>query len=202
MSDRELPRSEISRREFVTKLGRGVSACAVGGLGGVLLAQASSEPEEYVWQIDPFKCVQCGQCQTMCVLDQSAVRCVHDFPMCGYCRFCFGFFRDDALKLDEAAENQACPTAAITRTFVEQPYYQYTIDKDLCIGCAKCVKGCNQFGNGSLYLQVQQDICVNCSECRIAVACPSDAFVRLPADQAYFVKHKGPDQLADVRKEY
>ena len=66
---------------------------------------ARAEPEGQVWQIDPFKCVQCEQCRTHCVLDQSAVRCVHDFSMCGYCEFCFGFFRHDALALTEAAEN-------------------------------------------------------------------------------------------------
>ena len=38
----------------------------------------------------------------------------------------------------EAAENQACPTGAITRRFVETPYYEYTIDEELCNGCGKC----------------------------------------------------------------
>jgi len=35
--------------------------------------------------------------------------------------------------------------------------------------------------NGSLYLQVRHDVCVNCNECAIAVACPAQAFVRVPA---------------------
>jgi len=184
----------ITRREFVARLGRGASACALVGVSAALFARG--DEQELVWQIDPFKCTQCGLCQTECVLDQSAVRCAHDFQMCGYCKFCFGFFRDDALELTEGAENQACPTGAITRKFIEDPYYEYTIDRDLCIACGKCVKGCNQFGNGSLYLQVQQDICLNCSECAISAACPANAFVRVPADRPYFVKHLGPDELA------
>ena len=45
----------------------------------------------------------------------------------------------------------AMPDRAIRRTFVEEPYFEYTIDERLCIGCGKCVKGCNTFGNGSLF---------------------------------------------------
>ncbi len=87
-----------------------------------------------------------------------------------------------------AAENQLCPTGAIRRKFVEEPYYEYTIDHELCIGCGKCVKGCNTFGNGSLYLQVDHSVCLNCNDCAIARTCPSDAFVRVPAKQAYLPK--------------
>jgi electron transport complex protein RnfB len=80
------------------------------------------------------------------------------------------------------------PTGAIKRTFVEDPYYEYTIDKTLCIGCGKCVKGCNAFGNGSLFLQVQHDRCLNCNECSIAAACPSQAYSRVPVDKPYILK--------------
>jgi electron transport complex protein RnfB len=58
----------------------------------------------------------------------------------------------------------------------------------LCVGCAKCVKGCNAFGNGSLFLQVRHDRCLNCNACAIARACPSDAFRRISADQPYILK--------------
>jgi electron transport complex protein RnfB len=105
--------------------------------------------------------------------------------MCGYCKLCFGYFQPGAGKLDEGAENQLCPTGAIDRTFVEDPYFQYEIKEDLCIGCGKCVKGCNSFGNGSLFLQVRHDICLNCNECAIARACPSDAFKRVPSNSPY-----------------
>ena len=68
-----------------------------------------------------------------------------------------------------------------SRTYVEDPYFEYKIDEEKCIGCGKCVKGCLSFGNGSLFLQVRRDLCKNCNECRIAKACPADAFVRVMA---------------------
>jgi len=133
-------------------------------------------------------CVQCGRCATECVLEPSAVKCVHAFSMCGYCELCFGYFLPGAKRLDEAAENQTCPTGAITRRFIEEPYFEYTIDEELCIGCGKCVKGCNTFGNGSLFLQVRHDRCLNCNQCSIATACASDAFRRVPASRPYILK--------------
>jgi len=89
---------------------------------------------------------------------------------------------------DTAAENQLCPTKAIKRTFIEEPYYEYTIIEEKCIGCGICVKGCNAFGNGSLYLQVRHDRCLNCNECAIAKTCPSDAFRQISADNPYLLK--------------
>jgi electron transport complex protein RnfB len=74
------------------------------------------------------------------------------------------------------------------RRFVEDPYFEYHIDEPLCIGCAKCVKGCNAFGNGSLQLQVRHDRCLNCNECAIAAVCPADAFRRVSADAPYVLK--------------
>ena len=186
--------SSISRRQFLNGVGRGVSLLAVGGVVGALTPRWGKD--RLVWQIDPFKCNRCGRCETECVLSPSVVKCVHDFPMCGYCRLCFGFFKTSPIELDTGAENQMCPTGAIGRAFVEDPYFQYVIDEDLCIGCGKCVKGCNTFGNGSLYLQVRHDRCLNCNECRIATACPADAFIRLPADEPYVVKYDGPEGLA------
>ena len=141
-----------------------------------------------VWQLDPAKCVQCGRCATECVLAPSAVKCVHAFNMCGYCKLCFGYFQPGADALTSDAENQLCPTGAIRRGFVEEPYFEYTIDESLCIGCGKCVKGCGLFGNGSLHLQVRHDRCVHCNECAIARACPADAFRRVPATQPYLLK--------------
>jgi electron transport complex protein RnfB len=141
-----------------------------------------------VWQIDPYKCVACGNCATYCVLEESAVKCVHAHEICGYCKICFGFFEPEPFAITEGAENQLCPTGALLRKYVEDPYYEYTIDESLCNGCGKCVKGCNAFGNGSLSLQVRHDRCVNCNECAIAAACPSGAFQRVPADHPYILK--------------
>ena len=108
------------------------------------------------------------------MLEQSAVKCVHAYAVCGYCQLCTGFFAPEPNELTTAAENQLCPTAAIKRTYVEDPYYQYSIDEQLCIGCAKCVEGCNRFGNGSLFLQIRHDRCLNCNECAISRTCPGD----------------------------
>ena len=90
--------------------------------------------------------------------------------------------------LETGAENQLCPTAAIERKFIEEPYFEYIIDEDLCIACGLCVKGCGAFGNGSFQLQIRHDLCDNCNECAIARVCPSDAISRIPADQAYIIK--------------
>jgi electron transport complex protein RnfB len=190
----EKPKERLTRRDFLTGVGRGAYLLGLGGLTGALVARADVD-DNLVWQIDPFKCTQCGRCQTECVLDVSAVKCVHRFPMCGYCEVCFGFFQEDKVITNEGAENQMCPTAAIIRERIEYPYYEYIIDEPACIACGKCVKGCGQFGNGSLYLQVRYDRCLNCSECRIAKSCPADAFVRIPADRPYIDKMAGPDPL-------
>lgn len=175
-----------TRRDFVRTAVRAAFAFALGAIGYVTTRRSASR--ETVWQLDPAKCVQCGRCATHCVLNPSAVKCVHSHVLCGYCELCFGFFRPGAAALTEAAENQVCPTGAIRRRFVEEPYFEYEIDENLCIGCGKCVKGCNAFGNGSLFLQVRHDRCLNCNECSIARVCPADAYRRVPADQPYRLK--------------
>jgi len=114
---------------------------------------------------------------------------VQSYPICGYCRLCFGYFTPNAPQLTSAAENQLCPTGAIERVFVEDPYWEYNIQEDLCIGCSKCVEACEVFGNASFYLQVRHDVCVNCNDCSIARHCPSDSFQRVPADDPYILKH-------------
>ena len=163
-------------------------ACAVGLAGVAGFFTFNKAETGTVWQLDPHKCIACGNCATYCVLKESAVKCVHAYAMCGYCTICFGYFGPEPSDINTAAENQLCPTGAIVRTFVEDPYYEYTIDEKLCIGCGKCVKGCNAFGNGSLILQVRHDRCLNCNECAIAQACPSGAFKRVSANQPYLLK--------------
>jgi len=175
-----------NRREFIKSGIRLSLALAVGSVGGVVVTRGSSE--KWVWQIDPFKCTQCGRCASSCVMTPSAVKCVHAYDLCGYCDLCGGYFKPDAVELKTGAENQLCPTAAIQRNFIEEPYFEYVINEDLCIGCAKCVKGCTSFGNGSLHLQIRHDRCVNCNECAIARNCPSDAVTRVPASDPYKIK--------------
>jgi len=175
-----------NRREFIQSGARLTLALALGSVSGLALSKVVKD--DYVWQIDPFECNQCGRCATDCVMTPSAVKCVHAYDLCGYCDLCGGYFKPDANQLSTAAENQLCPTAAIERKFIEEPYFEYIINEDLCIGCAKCVEGCTSFGNGSLHLQIIHDICLNCNECSIARVCPSDAIKRVPASEAYNVK--------------
>jgi len=172
-----------SRRDFLKNGSRAM--VALGVAGGAVAATSTSDESEMVWQIDPTKCTMCGNCATACVLSPSAVKCVHAYDVCGYCKLCGGYHNSSALVPDTAAENMLCPTDAIVRTFIEDPYYEYSIDEDLCIGCAKCVKGCDDFGNGSLYLQIRHNICVNCNQCAIANVCEGDAISRVPASAPY-----------------
>jgi len=176
-----MSKGKKDRRDFV----RGAVALMIGG---VVVAASRRKSSKLVWQLDPEKCTQCGRCATHCVLSPSAVKCFHSYSICGYCDLCGGYLRPDAKARNTGAENQLCPTAAIRRKFIEDPYFQYTIDDDLCIGCAVCVKGCGVFGNGSLYMQVKHNLCVNCNECAIARACPSDAYKRVPASEPYLLK--------------
>ena len=182
----ETPAARVTRRDFVKHCAAGVMAAAAAGVVGAAARRATGD--DMVWQLDPGKCMQCGRCATECVLKPSAVKCVHAFDVCGYCELCGGYHQPNVRVTDTAAENQLCPTAAIRRLFIEDPYYEYTIDEALCIGCGKCVKGCASFGNGSLYLQVRHDRCVNCNACAIARECPARAFRRVPASRPYLLK--------------
>lgn len=176
----------IGRRDFLR-------AAAVVAAGGGAWMAAHPRTDALVWQIDPAKCLQCGRCATTCVLNPSAVKCVHSFEICGYCDLCGAYLQPGAKARDSGAENELCPVGALIRTFIEDPFYQYTIDEALCVGCGKCVKGCNTFGNGSLYLQVKRDLCVDCNECSIARNCPSSALQRVPVQTGYLLKRINGD---------
>jgi electron transport complex protein RnfB len=176
-------KKKTTRRDLLKSVLQKTALLTIGAGAGVLGARSCKG--DLVWQIDPNKCNRCGQCATECVLNPSAVKVFHDFKRCGYCELCFGYFNTSSLELDTGAENLLCPVNALKRKFVEYPYFEYTIDEDLCIGCGKCVEGCYSYGNGSLYLQVMHDRCVNCNECSIAEKCPADAFVRVPAEKPY-----------------
>ena len=175
-----------NRREFVGNTMRLALGLTLAGVG--VTALRKNPAKKQVWQIDPFKCTQCGRCADYCVLTPSAVKCVHAYALCGYCDLCSGYLKSNHTERSTAAENQLCPTSAIQRRFIEDPYYEYVINEDLCIGCSKCVKGCASFGNGSLHLQIKHDLCKNCNECSIARVCPSDAVIRVPAGEPYLIK--------------
>lgn len=192
-----MEKKSVNRREFINDGMRLTAAIAIGGLAGLTLR--NSQAEYSVWQIDPFKCTYCGRCATDCVLPESAVKCVHAYDLCGYCDLCGGYFKPGVTMLNTAAEHMLCPTAAIERKFIEEPYFEYVIKEELCIGCAKCVAGCTSFGNGSLILQIRHDRCVNCNECTIARVCPSDAISRVSAKQPYKIKG---DFVAEDQKKW
>jgi len=183
---------QVDRRGFVGGGIRAAGAIALGGVAG-FLAHRQGCADEYVWQIDPDECMACGNCATYCVLDISAVKAVQFFPLCAMCDPCPGYFELGHVNRDTGAENQLCPTGAIERQLIAEqagvPRYEYPVDESLCIGCGKCVKGCALM-NGSLYLQVRHDRCLNCNECSIAIACPTQAFRRVPASEPYLLKTK------------
>lgn len=176
----------LNRRDFINNGVRLALGVSVVGTAAFTLKR-SATATDYVWQIDPFKCTQCGRCATECVMSESAVKCVHAYALCGYCDLCGGYFKPGAER-ETGGESQLCPTAAIQRRFIEAPYFEYIIDEKLCIGCAKCVKGCSSFGNGSLHLQIRHDRCLNCNQCSIASMCPNDAISRIPATEPYKIK--------------
>ena len=196
----------VTRREFLRTGTRGAALVGLGVTGAAMIVRHRAAPGEYVWQIDPAKCIACGNCETNCVITPSAVKCLHTHSMCGRCNFCFGYYDlRGGSAIHAGVEYQLCPTDAIRREFLGGPYFEYLIEEDLCIGCGLCVKGCVGSGNSSLYLQVRHPMqrparsanagdergelfdgtCVNCNECSIAIACPAEAFTRVPADDPY-----------------
>ncbi len=193
MSPEQKQHGKTDRRGFLADGMRVAGTIGFSGLAGFLVGK-HAETDDTVWQLDPHKCIACGDCATHCVLDISAVKCFHSFPMCGYCELCTGYFEPEPNGLNSGAENQLCPTGAIIRKFIEDPYYEYHIDRPKCIGCGKCVKGCSTFGNGSLYLQVDHDLCLDCNECAIAIVCPSRAFERVPASSPYISKYQPAEE--------
>jgi electron transport complex protein RnfB len=188
MMEKDNMKSPVTRKRFLRMCGTALGGAAVASLTGVSLKRMFAKEPSCFWQIDPAKCTYCGRCETDCVLPVSAVKCVHANRVCGYCDLCGGYYRTNVKDLNTAAENLRCPTGAIQRAYVEDPYFEYTIDESLCNGCGKCAKGCNSFGNGSLYLQVKQELCENCNECKISGVCPSGAIRRVPYDMVYMLK--------------
>ena len=148
-------KKQVKRRDFMRFSLNTIAGLSIGSLAGLLIKNSSSE--EMVWQLDPNVCIQCEKCSINCVLPFSAVKCVNSFSMCGYCDLCPGYLELGLKSRDTGAESQLCPTGALIRIYVEEPYFEYTIDEKLCVGCAKCVKGCETFGNASLYLQLRHD---------------------------------------------
>ena len=77
----------LKRRDFINSGVRLALGVTVVGTAAFTLKR-SATGKDYVWQIDPFKCTQCGRCATECVRSESAVKCVHAYDLCGYCDLC------------------------------------------------------------------------------------------------------------------
>ena len=183
--------TKTTRRSLLKTCCRNGVAAGCVGLLGFLAVKKKIADDTLVWQIDPTKCIGCGVCAYRCVKTISAVKCFHNYAMCGYCDLCTGFFDPRPIARetkDMGAEDQLCPTDAINRRFVEPPYFEYIIDHDLCVGCGKCVDGCFTLGNGSLFLQISRKECLHCNQCAIALHCPTNAIEQIPAKQAYLLK--------------
>jgi hypothetical protein len=100
--------------------GQAAAACPSPDATCSQCSQAAGCRLPQVWQLDPNRCIACGRCQTNCVLDLSAVKAVNCFALCGYCDICTGYFPTKDYVLDTGAENQLCPTGAITRKYIDK----------------------------------------------------------------------------------
>ena len=70
-----MPEDKIDRRKFFKTGAWGACTAGLMAVAGVFASK--KRKTETVWQLDPHKCVACGNCATYCVLEESAVKCVH-----------------------------------------------------------------------------------------------------------------------------
>ena len=82
--------NDSDRRAFL-KDGLRVAGLAALGTSAGFLVGRQGRGGETRWQLDPNKCIACDHCATHCVLDESAVKCIQCFDMCGYCNRCTGY---------------------------------------------------------------------------------------------------------------
>ncbi len=178
-----------NRRSFLRKAGQATCAAALGGiayrvLGGHANEETAGPKSRWVWQIDPQKCTNCGECEFLCVRKPSAVKAVNDQKKCSYCVVCYGHISDKSIASDKIMSEgiRICEYDAVTRKNYsggKDGYFIYDIDHDLCTGCGKCAKACNDKGTQSMFLIIRPDLCLNCNSCNIALKCPDNAIERL-----------------------
>lgn len=185
-------------------LGAASRAAVVAGLGGAAVYLVQKAHGQLVWQVDTARCVNsrlgengvkvCGLCTTECVVSLSAVRAVNEYSKCGRCAICPAYFTiTSAVDEHGLPSEKLCPRDAIERKPIglvdpEDPnnnYFEYIIDEQKCDGCGKCVMGCKEpLGLGSIVLRVRYNLCDDCNRCAIAKACPADALMQMPVEQA------------------
>jgi hypothetical protein len=82
--------NEINRRAFLKNGFWGF--CLAGFAFIAAFFGIKKRKPNTVWQLDPHICTSCGNCATYCVLEESAVKCVHAHAMwpdrCNKANFC------------------------------------------------------------------------------------------------------------------
>lgn len=191
----------VTRRDLWQQVVRGGVLATLGG-GAIFLVQKAHG--QVVWQVDASRCINsrlgdtgaeaCKLCTTECVVSLSAVRAVNEYSKCGRCNICPAYFNiTSAVDEKGLPSEKLCPRDAIARkpigkTDPDDPannFYEYVIDEEKCDGCGKCVMKCKEpLGLGSIVLRVRYDKCVDCNRCTISTACPKDALMQIPVEQA------------------
>lgn len=182
-----------SRRSFIITGGRILGSFVFAGAIWRIFFTSSKNSEfeqparRYVWQINPEKCRYCGKCGRACVRQAAAVKAVNDQKKCSNCVVCYGHItnREIPSQLIEKSGVRVCPRNAVIRKNFSggiDGCFLYNIDHSRCIGCAKCVKECNELGTRSMFLVIRPDLCLGCNSCACARACPFDAIEQVPTN--------------------
>ena len=193
-------KKEPTRRDV---LGHAVRGTGLLVLGGGVIRLARKAEAEGVWWIDTEKCINirlgatgvevCDLCSTDCVLPLSAIRAVNEFSECGRCCICPAYYDvTSEVGEDGLPSGKLCPRDAIERKPIgeidpDDPlnnFYEYTIIKERCNGCGRCVMGCKEpAGLGSIRLEVDYELCLDCNRCSISQVCPDDAILQQAAER-------------------
>ena len=182
-----------SRRNHLKGAGNLLGAALLGTATWRIFSQPDEDAEfiaqgrRFAWQVDPEKCLYCGLCETACVRKASAVKAVNDQKKCSNCVVCYGHISDSTIDSDkiDAEGERVCPHDAVERENFSggvDGMFLYSNNPKKCVGCAKCVKQCNEHGTKSMFLVIRPDLCLGCNECAIAVICPHDAIERIPRE--------------------
>ncbi len=208
---RDMPEKHtFDRRNFIRIAGRTACAFALGGIAFRLTgtkkadAGSSSTLPRNAWRINPGKCTHCGNCSTACVRRPSAVKAVNDQKTCSFCVVCYGHIsnHDIASEKIQAEGKSICPRNAVKRRNYSgglDGYFIYSVDDKKCIGCAKCVKECNQLGSKSMFLVIRPDLCLGCNRCEIAARCPSGAVESVQMRSEYDSRNYIPEKENSAR---